>query len=69
MIKIDEYLEKNNLKTKMVMQIHDELTFLTPDDELSKIKEDIPKIMSDFPFLNVKLDVKMESGKDLLYNA
>ena len=69
MIKIDKYLEKNNLKTKMVMQIHDELTFLTPDDELSKIKEDIPKIMSDFPFLNVKLDVKMESGKDLLYNA
>lgn len=69
MIKIDEYLEKNNLKTKMVMQIHDELTFLTPDDELSKIKEDIPKIMSNFPFLNVKLDVKMESGKDLLYNA
>ena len=69
MIKIDNYLTNNNLKTKMVMQIHDELTFLVPDDEISIISENIPKIMSDFSFLKVKLDVKKEIGKDLLYNA
>jgi DNA polymerase-1 len=43
MIKIDELLK--NYKTKMVLQIHDELIFKVPKDEEDVIKEKIEKIM------------------------
>jgi len=48
MIKITSEFEKNpNYKTKMLLQIHDELVFETPQDELEKIVPIIKKNMSD----------------------
>jgi DNA polymerase-1 len=48
MIKITrEFEKKSNYKTKMLLQIHDELVFETPQDELEKIIPIIKKNMSD----------------------
>ena len=48
MIKItSEFEKKSNYKTKMLLQIHDELVFETPQDELEKIIPIIKKNMSD----------------------
>ena len=48
MIKItNEFEKKSNCKTKMLLQIHDELVFETPQDELEKIVPIIKKNMSD----------------------
>ena len=48
MIKINEELKKkSNYKTKMLLQIHDELIFETPNDEIKKIIPIIKKKMSD----------------------
>jgi len=46
MIKItSEFEKKSNCKTKMLLQIHDELVFETPQDELEKIVPIIKKNM------------------------
>jgi len=48
MININQVLDKNfNYKTKMLLQIHDELIFETPKNELEKIVPIIKKNMSD----------------------
>ena len=48
MIRIQQALNKNSAcKTKMLLQIHDELVFETPKNEIQKITPIIKKIMSD----------------------
>ena len=48
MIRIQQALDKNSsCKTKMLLQIHDELVFETPKNEIQKITPIIKKIMSD----------------------
>ena len=48
MMNLNENIEKNpNYKTKMLLQIHDELVFETPKDELKKIIPMIKKNLSD----------------------
>ncbi|MCZ2085609.1 MAG: DNA polymerase I, partial [Flavobacteriales bacterium] len=45
MIKIDEQLTKQNLKTKMLLQVHDELVFEAPEEELETVTALIKKEM------------------------
>lgn len=45
MIKSQDFLEKNNLKSKMIMQVHDELVFDVFPSEEDILKENIKKIM------------------------
>ena len=48
MIRIQQALDKNSsCKTKMLLQIHDELVFETPKNEIEKIAPIIKKMMSD----------------------
>jgi len=39
MIRVQEFLDEKNLKTKMVLQIHDELTFDVPNEEMEILDE------------------------------
>jgi DNA polymerase-1 len=45
-IKVHEYLKENNLKSKMVLPIHDEIMLLVHKDEMFVIKE-VKRIMED----------------------
>ena len=47
MIKIPKCFEKENLKTKMIMQVHDELIFETKDGEIEKTLAIVIKEMSE----------------------
>lgn len=38
-IELDKYLRENNLKTKLILPVHDEIIFSVPDDELHIIKK------------------------------
>ena len=65
MIEIDEELTKNKLKSKMLLQIHDELIFNVPKDEIEVVKEIVRKIMENTVKLSVPLTVDINIGKNL----
>jgi len=70
MIKItNEFEKKSNCKTKMLLQIHDELVFETPQDELEKIVPIIKKNMldasnSEHHQFTIPLTVDINSGNN-----
>ncbi len=64
MIRIDEKLKEDNLKTKMLLQVHDELIFDVPDDELNIIIDIVREIMENVYKLSVPLKVEIDYGRD-----
>ena len=68
MIKIPKYFEKENLGTKMIMQVHDELIFETKDNEIEETMSIVTREMSEAhkPVINLSVDLKVEaaSGKN-----
>ena len=58
MVNIDKMLTENHFKTKLVLQIHDELIFKVPREELEIVSEKIKFLMEQvYPKLPVKLKV------------
>lgn len=55
MINMQKKLDELHLKTKMVIQVHDELIFDVPKDELEAVKKIVPEVMQSA----VKLDVPL----------
>lgn len=64
MITIQDQLVKGNFKTKMILQVHDELVFEVPDSELDRLKEMVVKEMSGAAELKVPLKVDVGVGKN-----
>lgn len=64
MIEIDKKLVEGNYKTKMLLQVHDELIFDVPEDELDSITEMIKDTMENIYKLSVPLKVEINYGKD-----
>jgi DNA polymerase-1 len=62
MIRIHAELKRQSLKTRMVLQVHDELIFEVPEDELP-VKEMIRELMQNVVQLNVPLTVDVKQGK------
>ena len=59
MIKISRIIEKNNLKCKMLLQVHDELIFEVNVEEISKTRKLIKKVMEEACNPMIKLDVPL----------
>lgn len=66
MIKIDEELEAQNLETKMLLQVHDELIFEAPENELEIAKALIKKQMETAYQTNVPLLTEVGVGENWL---
>lgn len=64
MIKIAKFLKENNLKSKMIMQVHDELVFDVPKSEKEIIETNIREIMENIISSEIKLIVDIQSGKN-----
>ena len=62
MIRITDELHRTRLKTRMVLQVHDELIFEVPEAELS-VKDTIQHLMQNVVQLNVPLIVDVKQGK------
>ena len=62
MIGIDRKMEEENLKSGLVLQIHDELIFEIPEAELDKRKKIIKEIMENSLQLSVPLVVNFKTG-------
>lgn len=62
MIDMDEAIKIKGLRARMVLQVHDELIFECPKDELEILEKLVPEIMENAVALNVPLKVDSSSG-------
>ena len=62
MIKIDQEIKSKNLKSKMILQVHDELVFDCVTEEIEIIKNIMTDVMEHICELNVPLKVEIEYG-------
>ena len=65
MINIDKEIKEKNLKSKMVLQIHDELIFEVFNDEKDVMLELVERNMTNAYELKVKLIISKDLGKSL----
>ncbi|MDR2709181.1 MAG: DNA polymerase I [Elusimicrobiota bacterium] len=64
MINISQIFHKKKYKTKMILQVHDDLLFETPQDEINEIISIVKEKMENAVCLKVPLIVDMKSGKN-----
>ena len=62
MIAVEAWLEKEQLKTRMLLQVHDELVFDVPIDEIELLKAKLPDLMCNVAQLKVPLLVSVGIG-------
>ena len=64
MILIDEWIIKENIDARMIMQVHDELVFEVKDDQVEKISKEIKQFMESAALLQVPLIVDVGVGNN-----
>ena len=62
MIAVEDWLEKEQLKTKLLLQVHDELVFDVPFDEIDLLQAKLPDLMCNVAQLKVPLVVSIGLG-------
>jgi DNA polymerase-1 len=62
MIAVQDWLEKEKLETKLIMQVHDELVLEVPQGELALVKEKVRELMCGVAELKVPLEVGLGEG-------
>lgn len=66
MIKISDLFKSENWQSKLLLQVHDELVFEVPEDELDKVKPAIKSLMENALKLDVPIKVDIGIGKNWL---
>lgn len=66
MVKVDRALRAAGLRAKMVLQIHDELVFDVPNEELAAVEEIVRREMSTAYDFGVPLEVSIGTGANWL---
>ena len=64
MLKIDQQIQRQGLKGYMILQIHDELIFEVPDEELEAFKTLVKEAMEHVFALKVPIIVDISVGKN-----
>jgi DNA polymerase I len=64
MIAVQGWLKREQLRTKLVMQVHDELVLEVPDDELDSVSAEVPRLMSGVAELKVALLAEVGVGSN-----
>ena len=62
MIAVQAWLEREGAKSRMIMQVHDELVLEVPDGELSVVREKLPQLMCGVAVLKVPLVAEVGVG-------
>ena len=66
MIRVYDELKKANLKSHLVLQVHDELLVEVANDEIEKVREIIENGMKEAAKLKVSLEIDLNVGKNWL---
>ena len=64
MIRIQHALDEKKLKTRMIIQVHDELVFEVAVEELERVKRLIKTMMEGVAALDVPIKVEMKVGRN-----
>jgi DNA polymerase-1 len=64
MINLCREMEKHGLKSKMLLQVHDELVFEVPDGEMATMRQMVPEVMDAAVKLSVPLKVDTKVGRN-----
>ncbi|WP_322012653.1 DNA polymerase I [Paraburkholderia sp. J12] len=62
MIAVEKWLDETGMRTKMIMQVHDELVLEVPDDELAEVRKRLPELMCSVAKLKVPLVAEVGVG-------
>jgi DNA polymerase-1 len=62
MIAVQDWLDRENLSSKLIMQVHDELVLEVPQSELARVREGLPQLMTGVAQLAVPLVVDVGVG-------
>ena len=62
MIRMNKALKEKNMKTRMLLQVHDELIFECPPEEIEVLEKLVPEIMENAVSLSVPLLVDSHYG-------
>ncbi|GAA0333313.1 DNA polymerase I [Bacillus carboniphilus] len=62
MLDMAQRLKDENLQSRLLLQVHDELIFEAPKDEIEKLQEIVPDVMENAVQLDVPLKVDIEFG-------
>jgi DNA polymerase-1 len=66
MIRVSRALKENNLKSRLVLQVHDELLIETYEDEVEQVKKLLHDNMTGAADLRVELEAEVGVGNDWL---
>ncbi|HWI78358.1 MAG TPA: DNA polymerase I, partial [Ramlibacter sp.] len=64
MVKVQEVLDAQQRRTRMIMQVHDELVFEVPDDEVEWVRTEIPRLMAGVAELRAPLLAEIGIGEN-----
>jgi len=64
MIAVRDWLVRDKLCSKLIMQVHDELVLEVPDDEVEIVKQELPQLMGGAAKLDVSLQVELGVGSN-----
>ncbi len=62
MIAVHNWIATSQIKTRLIMQVHDELVLEVPQGELDTVKKELPKLMGNVAKLDVPLVVDLGAG-------
>jgi DNA polymerase I len=62
MVAVHNWIAKEGLRTRLIMQVHDELVLEVPDDELPAVRQTVPELMAGVAKLDVPLSVDLGAG-------
>jgi len=64
MIRGDERLRRENLRSRLILQVHDELLIETAEDEKETVMKILSEEMHHAASLKVELEIDMHGGKN-----
>jgi DNA polymerase-1 len=59
MVRVEDSLDERKLSAQMLLQVHDELVFEVPDEEVAATLPVVQRVMQDAPFPAVLLSVPL----------
>ncbi|MDR0251375.1 MAG: DNA polymerase I, partial [Burkholderiales bacterium] len=63
MIAVQQWLDRNAMRTRLLLQVHDELVLEVPENEIARVEQDLPPLMCGVAQLRVPLVVNLGKGR------